>query len=148
VGSRSHGGTGAAYLVLGPISADQDLSDAHAKLVGEPGSSAGESISGAGDVNLDGFDDLIVGAAYRQADEDCEGAAYLVLGPVTGELELIEADARIYGEQFSGFLGFAVDSAGDVDGDGFGDIIVSANEHGLTQPDGAGATYLFLTPGL
>ena len=66
-----------------------DLSMADAKLVGE-GGYAGWSVSGAGDVDGDGRDDLLVG-------DRLANAAYLVLGPVTGTLDLSLADAEVRG---------------------------------------------------
>ena len=63
-----------------------DLSTADAKLLGEEGYDyAGNSVAGAGDVNGDGNDDLVIGAASA---DYYAGAAYLVLGPVSGDLSV------------------------------------------------------------
>jgi len=68
--------------VLGPVTGTVDLSAADAKLVGEASDDyvGSESISSAGDVNGDGFDDLLVGAWGQDEGGDEAGAAYLVLG--------------------------------------------------------------------
>ncbi len=71
---------GAAYLVLGPVSGDVDLAAADARLIGEAAyEHAGRSVSGAGDVDGDGFDDVLVGASGNDAGAPDAGAAYLVL---------------------------------------------------------------------
>ena len=67
--------------MLGPVTGTVDLSAAGAKLVGEVADdSAGVSVSSAGDVNGDGFGDLLVGARHQDAGGTYAGAAYLVLG--------------------------------------------------------------------
>jgi len=68
-------------MVLGPISGTIDLSAADAKVIGEEvGDWAGFSVSGAGDVNGDGYDDILVGAEGQDAGGSGAGAAYMVLG--------------------------------------------------------------------
>ena len=137
---------GSAYLVLGPVSGTLDLANADARLVGEAvGDWAGESVSSAGDVDGDGFDDLLVGADRNDEGGVDAGAAYLVLGPVAGRLDLANTDAKLLGEAGSDNAGDSVSSAGDVDGDGFDDLLVGApgNDEG---GNGAGAAYLVLGP--
>jgi hypothetical protein len=134
---------GAAYLLYGPVEAGGGLSLVGVKLVGEDASDlAGGSVSGAGDVNDDGFADLLIGAQGRN---DRRGAAYLVHGPVTTDLDLALADARLLGEETADEAGNVLSGAGDVDGDGFADILIAAprNDEG---GDGAGAAYLLVGP--
>lgn len=84
-------------------------------------------IEGAGDVNGDGFDDVIVGAIYTSNPEQEEGRAYLFLGSASGigtsPAWMVESDDP------DAHLGWAVDGVGDLDGDGYDDLIVSA-QHG------------------
>jgi hypothetical protein len=115
---------GAAYLVLGPVTGTFDLSLANAKLLGETANDwAGADVSGAGDVDSDGHDDILVGAPASYSAGSWAGAAYLVLGPVTGTLDLSLADAKLLGE-LDHWTGEALSSAGDVDGDGHDDLLV------------------------
>jgi hypothetical protein len=137
---------GAAYLVLGPVSGTVDLSAADAKLVGETyHNNAGNSISTAGDVNGDGYDDILVGAAYEDTGGNDAGAAYLVLSPVTGTVDLAAADGKLVGEADEDYAGFSVSSAGDVNGDGYDDLFVGATGQDAGG-NNAGAAYLVLSP--
>ena len=119
--------SGAAYLVLGPVPRDIDLTRADAKLIGEHAYNyAGFSVSDAGDVDGDGRGDVLVGAPLNDEGGPYAGAVYLLLGPVTGELELSSADAKLMGERAGERAGDSVASAGDVNGDGLADVIVGA----------------------
>ncbi|MFZ1320679.1 MAG: FG-GAP-like repeat-containing protein, partial [Ignavibacteria bacterium] len=80
----------------------------------------GYSISSAGDVNGDGYDDIIVGAPYYNTNA---GRAYIYFG---GLIMNTVADLIFTGSA-NDFLGNAVSSAGDVNGDGYSDVIVGAN---------------------
>ncbi|MBI2339387.1 MAG: FG-GAP repeat protein [Deltaproteobacteria bacterium] len=118
---------GAAYIVYGPLTGTADLSSGGAKLIGEAGGDlAGYSTSSAGDMDGDGNDDVLVGAIYNDAGGITAGAAYLVHGPVSGTRNLSGAEAILLGEDASDSAGWAVASAGDVYGDGTGDILIGA----------------------
>ena len=100
---------------------------------------AGESVSSAGDVDSDGFDDLIVGAKLFDGGSTSGHKAYVVFGSgadlgsdLAGRqvLDLATLDASqgflIQGDTIDEFAGWSVSSAGDVNGDGFSDLIVGA----------------------
>ena len=103
------------------------------------GDEAGFSVSAAGDVNGDGFDDLIVGASRGDDGGGNAGEAYVVFGAASGfgtdvggrqVIDLTTLSAAegfiIQGDAAGDFAGISVSSAGDVNGDGFDDLIVGA----------------------
>ena len=110
---------------------------------------AGFSVSGAGDVNGDGLDDVIVGAIGADPDDDSlAGESYVVFGKADSnpvELASLETDQRgfrIDGIDANDFSGLSVSGAGDVNGDGLDDVIVGAY---LADPGGnsnAGESYV------
>ncbi|MBK7255291.1 MAG: FG-GAP repeat protein [Ignavibacteria bacterium] len=80
----------------------------------------GRSVSGAGDMNGDGFDDVIVGADGYNIDQ---GRAYIFFGGVSMNST---ADVILTGVNSGDYFGRKVSSAGDVNGDGYGDVLVTA----------------------
>ena len=81
----------------------------------------GSSVSGAGDVDGDGFDDVIVGAPKADpGGQSAAGSAFVYSG-ATGAL-IWQIDGAVAFD----FLGWSVSGAGDVDGDGFDDVILGA----------------------
>ncbi len=140
--------TGAAYLLLGPLSGGElDLWFADARWVGEePGDEAGAAVAGVGDVDGDGLDDAIIGAPQQRGDGDWPGAAYLLAGSDLGASgALTDATAILRGEASGDRAGEAVAAAGDVDGDGHADLFVGAPERDLGG-SGSGAAYVVLGP--
>lgn len=101
----------------------------------------GASVAGVGDVNGDGFDDVIVGAYLFDQGETEEGAAFVYYGSSTG-LSLTPNWAA-YGNQTEVEFGRAVAGAGDVNGDGFDDVLVGAPFFDNGQPD-EGRAYLYM----
>ncbi len=139
---------GAAYLFLGPVTGSLDPGGAHAILVGEsPGDAAGRAVAGAGDVNGDGFADLLVGASAEDAGGTGAGAAYVVFGPVSGTRDLFDTDAKLIGEAAGDAAGIAVAGGADADGDGLDDVLVGATGED-SGGSAAGAVYLVLGAGL
>ncbi len=145
------GGAGQTYLILGKASGwamDTDLSTADASFWGEDfGDKSGCSVSGAGDVNGDTYDDFLIGAYHNDENGYYTGQTYLILGKATGwsmDTDLSAADASFWGEDIDDQSGISVSGAGDVNGDGYDDIIIGAyaNDDGGNQ---AGQTYLFLS---
>ena len=160
VGARSadpHGtDSGASYVVFGKASgfaANLDLSSLDGsngfKLSGvAAGDQSGCSVASAGDVNGDGFADLIVGASGADPHGTDSGASYVVFGKASGfaaNLDLSSLDGsngfKLSGVAADDHSGCSVASAGDVNGDGFADLIVGARG---ADPNGSnsGASYV------
>ena len=93
------------------------------------------------DLDGDGKDDVLVGAPYDDIDAVDSGTTYIVYGGVTGTIDLSIADARLIGLGSANYAGIAVGHAGDVDNDGYDDILVGAthNDAGDTDLIGHGA---------
>lgn len=120
----------------------------------QAGASLGRAVATAGDVNGDGYTDVIVGAdRYNNPSED-EGAAFLWYGSENGVNEgnpgePANADWRAEINSSSARFGAAVSTAGDVNGDGFADVIVGAPNYGSGEDDeGAARLYLGSASGL
>ena len=84
----------------------------------------GSSVSTAGDVNGDGYSDIIIGARLYSGDQAVEGKAYIFFGSATGLST--SPDWTAEGNQDNSFFGGSVSTAGDVNGDGYSDVIVGA----------------------
>ena len=99
----------------------------------------GEAVNGAGDVNGDGYSDVIAGAKYYDNGESDEGVAIVYLGSAAG---LGAASTTLESNLTNTYLGSSVASAGDVNGDGYSDIIVGAT--GFTNGESSeGAAFVY-----
>jgi len=142
---------GAAYLVLGRSggpsagpSGAYRLSGADAKFTGEDIEGGAGSAVAVADVNGDGDADVIVGAFWDGTDDTEPGTAYIVEGPVSGNVALRNADAKLRGESPGDFASLTTANAGDVNGDGLEDLILGAYSNDNAGGEDAGAAYLVL----
>jgi hypothetical protein len=103
----------------------------------QAGAMLGFSVSSAGDVNGDGFDDVIVGAFSYDTTEINEGRAYLYHGSAWGLGATPNWLAD--GGQANDLFGYSVAGAGDVNGDGYDDVIVGALQYDGAAQNGGGA---------
>jgi hypothetical protein len=138
---------GVAFVFLGGPAAIGDGNPITASTLLQSNQTAayfGTSVAGAGDVNGDGYGDVIIGASYYDAGETNEGAAFVYLGSATGiaDGDPSTADAQIESDQTNGFLGNSVAGAGDVNGDGYADVIVGAQVYDDGETD-EGAAFVF-----
>jgi YDG domain/FG-GAP repeat/RTX calcium-binding nonapeptide repeat (4 copies) len=137
---------GASYIIFGSASpiATINLASANIKILGAAaGNLTGQSVSGAGDVNGDGYDDFIVGAP---GESSSAGKSYVFFGSplpaATIDLATTPANITILGAAAGEMSGVSVSSAGDVDGDGYGDLLVGADTATTTNGASSGRTTL------
>lgn len=108
----------------------------------------GSSVAGAGDVDGDGLDDVLVGAPRSDAAGTDGGAAYLLCGggaldAESGTLISSSADVMLTGEAAYDEAGWAVSAAGDLDGGGLADLLVGTYAY-LSDESDSGMAYLLL----
>ena len=129
---------GASYVYYG--STDVLLATAAATLL-DPnitnGDRFGFSVAGAGDVNGDGYADVVIGA---YGTNGFQGRAYLYLGSSTGLATTPAATLLDPAATGTDYFGYSVASAGDVNGDGYADVVIGALGASSTQ----GRAYLYL----
>jgi hypothetical protein len=144
---------GAAYpLLIDPLITgvwDQMLEGNQPDPAGFLPAAFGGPVAAAGDVNGDGYGDVIVGAPGWDGGDPHEGAAFVFLGSENGIVgsDPTAANAHMESNQFGAQFG-TVSGAGDVNGDGFDDIIVGAHFYSSLHPDDAtlevnGAAFVF-----
>lgn len=148
---------GATFVVFGsatPFAASLDLAalglTAGFVISGSgAGDQAGFAVAGAGDVNGDGYGDLIIGARLNDRGGINAGEAYVVFGRPKGSatnLNVFDLDGgngfRIQGAAEGDEAGFAVASAGDVNGDGFDDLIIGAAGTGGAGTERSGTAFV------
>lgn len=135
---------GAAYVVSEVQDGAHVLGEAAsaALLANNDGDILGFAVADLGDADGDGYGTIGVGAPGVNGDV---GAVYLVSGPWQGSRLASEADAVLSGRDGGDYAGYAVDDAGDVDGDGFTDLAVGAATR-LAGGGRAGEAYLVLGP--
>lgn len=139
VGSPGAGNdAGIVYILFGrdsatPISFDLAALDATegVKIAGAaPGDQVSHAVAAAGDLNSDGFEDLVIGAPTADGGA---GRAYVVFGSAApaGDVALASLDGtdgfEIKGDAESTNFGYSVTSAGDFDGDGLADLAIGAS---------------------
>jgi hypothetical protein len=119
----------------------QALTEAQADLLAEAADdNFGWSVASAGDINGDGVGDLIVGAVYNDSAAKDAGKAYVYLGGARpSATPFVTMTGMAANDQF----GVSVAGAGDVNGDGYADVVVGARLNSLAA-NSAGAAFIYL----
>lgn len=112
----------------------------------------GNTVASAGDVDGDGFFDLIVGAPYSDLSGTDQGAAYLYCGGANGFKGITAGTTQISVPSFiikypgtdnNAHFGASLMGLGDTDGDGYGEVAVGAPDGDMTAGDNLGAVYVY-----
>jgi len=143
IGSPGHDSAYVAvHVFLDPVYGSMTVDDADAQLV-ETNNYTGSALA-VGDFDGSGLEGILVGDMGDNTGGSSAGAAWLVLPPISGTMDIAAADAMIVGSNRGDYAGSGV-TAGDVDGDGLSDLVVGAytNDDGGTN---AGAVAVFHSP--
>jgi len=156
-GPQGRGSAGSSYVIFGRDTtwpATLDLTVLGSQGVWVQGAvnndRSGGSVSAVGDINGDGLDDAIIGVRYGDPQgRNNAGISYLVFGrdagwPATLDLAVLSASegVAIHGAQDSDVAGWSVSNAGDVNGDGFSDVIIGGFQVDPLGRSQAGSSYL------
>ncbi|NDC75886.1 hypothetical protein EBZ70_11565, partial [bacterium] len=154
---NGNNGAGAAYLVFGKASGfaarihPTDLNGTNGFQINGVAAQdqAGMAVASAGDVNGDGFADIIIGANGADPNGSDSGSSYVVFGKASGFTAAIDLSSlngsngfRLDGVAADDRLGWSAASAGDVNGDGYADMIVSAYQADPNSNSDAGSSYV------
>ena len=133
---------GEVYLFYGPITANTDAVSADLTLISDSlwGTDLfGGTVAGNGDMNADGVAEMVIGAmAGEESVGFGAGAVYLAYGStdgrLVGELPVSDAaDAVFNGDATYAKAGEVVDIDGDINGDGYSDMLITSSLHSNNQ---------------
>jgi len=123
--SSAHENGGAAYVVFDAPYGDLSLGSAGATVLGEMQFDAARSTGGFADLDGDGLDDLLAVSTGQDAVSSDAGAVYIVRGPISETIDLATADVVRFGIGWNEWFGTDA-AAGDLDGDGIGDLVIAS----------------------
>ena len=146
-GGKNAEHSGKTYLIFGKSTGwtkNTNLSTSDASFIGENAFDYSGEVGGKGDFNGDGFYDILIGAYYNDEGGDRSGQSYLIYGGSNNwnnNVNLSSSDVSFIGENATDFSGFSLSFTGDVNDDGYDDILIGAygNDDGEIE---AGKTYL------
>jgi hypothetical protein len=142
---------GTSYVVYGsqtPTDIDLAKLDTGFRIDGaKPGDRSGHSVAAAGDVNGDGYVDLLIGAPYAApSGKSSAGSSFVINGretPTNVDLgDLFSAGFRINGANDGDNSGYSVAGAGDMNSDGYADLLIGAPYASLPGKDYAGVSFV------
>ncbi|MBD3336432.1 MAG: hypothetical protein GF355_13035 [Candidatus Eisenbacteria bacterium] len=105
----------------------------------QSGAWLGSTVTNAGDINRDGYSDIVIGARNYDDTYNNEGAVFIYTGGPGG----LSSSIWFSGGQEDSWFGFSADTGGDLNGDGFADVIVGDERFDETYMN-AGAMYVYL----
>ncbi len=133
---------GAAYVVYGYHRGTNTLPASEWVIEGDLANEfTGAGVAIAGDLNSDGYDDMLVGANGSDINGTESGAVFVFYGPLTSNTSTGSADAAIGGESAGDEVGPRLFNAGDMDGDGVADFAVGVRGEDTNGVD-SGAVYI------
>jgi hypothetical protein len=144
---------GAIYIFHGGPSgiSSRTTADADVTIIGEStgqftNECFGWSLNGGGDVNGDGYSDLIIAAYHNDINGDNSGAAYIFYGgpgQITSGSAATEADILLLGENPLDNFGWVVRIISDINSDGLDDVLIGAPFNDNIGGEDAGAVYIY-----
>ncbi len=142
VGAPKHGAYGAAYVYYGTstVIASSDSVPIEAGM-SSIGGLMGTSVAGLGDVNGDGYADMAVGAPSFDNPENGEGSVFVFRGGVAGVSTTPDTTLDNPDDEAGGSFGWSMTTAGDVNGDGYWDLMVGAPYQDAISA--GGSTFVF-----
>ncbi len=144
VGAAGHDSDrGMVGLFYGPLDPGLDLNDAVGRVTGDqPNDRMGSAVAGPGDLDGDGFDDLVIGASAARG----YGIAMVLYGPVNQPaIDPEDIEDVVEGLEAGDSAGESLSAVGDVTGDGLADLLVGA-PNSNDNADGGGKAYLVAGP--
>jgi len=136
IGSQSESDyRGKSYLFFGKKlgwSQNTLLSNSDASFIGNESDNA-KFVARAGDINGDGYDDLLIGAPHSDQGGEGAGKVYLMYGKPAGwvrDFSLVKSDASFYGQDNNSLAGTRIDGAFDFNNDSYDDFLIQSY-HGV-----------------
>jgi len=136
------------YLFYGPVPAgDSTVADAYTTWTAEHVlDDAFRVQTGNGDLDGDGHDDFVIGAGGEETNGQSAGAAYVIHGPPPeGTHSMSTADSKLLGIAENDQAGLDVAIAGDLDGDGLDDLVLTSKDN-TAAGDRGGALHIVYGP--
>ncbi len=133
-----------AHLVLGSATPTSlSLTASNARYTVSTINSELNDLTGVGDVNGDGYDDLLFGDYFDDYGSDNSGTIFLVYGSATpSSTALTAADVRFWGPDRYDYAGYTIAGPGDVDGDSVADLLIGSDGADVGGSDSGGAWFL------